>query len=313
MAQLLNLYGCAEVSADATAYEWRPWVEGTTVDNHVPAGRPIANTMVTVLDSNQWPVAPYVVGDVYVSGAVMAIGYANDNSGVGFVKVGNGEQAKPAFRTGDIGYYDTDFQLRLLGREDDQVKINGQRFDTHEIDRVLQQIQGVNDSITVWVEAPVNALNSFVVIDFILAEEQLRTALNEQLPRFMHPKRLIMLPHLPRLSNGKVDRIRLRMVALETLQQTSTDTVSEPKFNENEALIAELWKRLLRINHIQRYDTFFSLGGDSLQAMEFLLEIELNGHIDIAPQLIMGRSLESLATKFVRHPAAISDNSLNLV
>jgi amino acid adenylation domain-containing protein len=145
---LLNLYGSAEVAADATCFEARA---GGAIPR-VSIGKPIANTRVYVLDDRRQPVPTGVPGELYVGGDGVAPGYLDQPELTAERFLPDPFSGKPGarlFRTGDLGRWRADGDLEFLGRLDQQVKIRGHRVELGEIEAVLAEHPAVQSSVVV--------------------------------------------------------------------------------------------------------------------------------------------------------------------
>ena len=81
----------------------------------------------------------------------------------------------------------------------------------------------------------------------------------------MVPASFVLLPNLPRLPNGKVDRHALP--APDAQRPEMESPYVEPE-TETELAVASVWKELLRVEKVSRHDNFFDLGGHSLLATQ---------------------------------------------
>ncbi len=130
-----NVYGPTETTVWSTVYRVTGREQGS-----VPIGRPIANTSIYILDSNQNPVPVNVAGEIYIGGDGLARGYLNRSelTTERFVpnRLGTNQSAK-LYRTGDLGRYRSDGEIEYLGRVDNQVKLRGFRIELGEIESVL--------------------------------------------------------------------------------------------------------------------------------------------------------------------------------
>lgn len=296
-ALLLNIYGTSEVSADATCYEC---IDGGKpgIGPSVPVGKPIDNAIVAILDDNKRIVPPGATGLVYIGGVPLSMGYEIEDGSDSFVNVPIFGGVHRLFKTGDRGYLSDEFDLVICGREDGQLKINGQRLSAQEIEAILRQIDGVSDSIVMLEErSGKHFLIAYLEVKGVLREEDILIKLNKTLPLFMHPKEFYVVGEFPKLSGGKIDKINLGKMALATNRLKRSSDGDFP-LTANERYIFDVLGKLLKTEVISRFDTLYSLGADSMAAVEFLHEVEKKGRLDVPPQLMLTQTVFSLAEKY---------------
>ncbi len=273
---LVNGYGPTEATTFATWYEVKEELEEA---KRLPIGRPISNTQVYILDGEGRPVPPGVVGELYIGGDGVARGYLNRPglTAERFVPNPFGEAGERLYRTGDRTWYRADGVIEYLGRSDDQVKVRGYRIELGEIEAVLNRHGGVAASVVVVreEEAGEKRIVGYWVkkerrepSDEDIDEKQLRSYLKEQLPEYMVPNALVLLPRLPLSPHGKVDRHALPGVECSA----PAACPSEPR-NTVEKTLQEIWEELLAKRFIGIHDSFFDLGGDSLKLMQLMWRV----------------------------------------
>ncbi len=127
-----------------------------------------------------------------------------------------------------------------------------------------------------------------------IAEEQLphlRTFLEERLPDYMVPARLVPLLELPLAPNGKVARRELPVPGLERPELQRA--LVEPR-SEQERVMVEVWMEVLGLEEIGLEDDFVELGGDSLGAMRISRKLRERGVEISASQVLRQRTVAAL-------------------
>jgi amino acid adenylation domain-containing protein len=255
-----NAYGPTETALTATIYE-----AGSSefeCEAYVPIGKPHPNTQIHVWDASGRPVPDGVCGELYIGGAGVGHGYLNapELTAQRFITGADG----PLYRSGDVGFRLPDGNLVFVGRTDRQVKIRGFRIELEEIEVALAGHPDVRQCAVVVNEA--GALAAYVVPG--VPPSELKHYLSERLPGHMVPVSFTSLEAMPLTESGKIDRRSLEtrrplVVAGEVLREmTST-----------ERRLAGIWERILKIGAVTSASDFFRVGGDSLSAVQLILQV----------------------------------------
>ncbi len=292
---LWNMYGPTETTVWSTC-------EQIVSDQFVTVGRPIDNTQVYVLDDQQRPVLPGCIGEVYLAGAGVALGYLNRDelTAERFLPCPfkRGDQSSyvnhAMYRTGDLGRFHADGRLELVGRADFQVKVRGFRIELGEIEQVLLQ----RDDIVQCVVVPkqFRAGDDRLVAYLVAAPgtdptpTELRRHVRSKLPDYMVPQHFVTLEQMPLTPNGKIDRKALPQVVGQPNQATS-----EPPVTSNEQMLAAVWQEVLGSGPINRHDTFFARGGQSILAMRVVSIMQERFGVKVSPRDLLQESLSHLA------------------
>ncbi|WP_230091983.1 non-ribosomal peptide synthetase [Streptomyces olivaceus] len=205
--ELHNHYGPAETHV-ITAYPLPAGPVGCPLP--VPIGRPITNCRAYVLDPALQPVAPGVLGELYLAGAGLARGYLNRPglTAERFVADPHGPAGTLMYRTGDLARRRPDGELEFAGRADHQVKVRGFRVEPGEIEAELATHPAV---ARVAVLARQDRLVAYAVplAGTGVTVAELAAYLRDRLPDHLVPSAFVLLDGLPLTPNGKLDRAAL--------------------------------------------------------------------------------------------------------
>lgn len=137
---LTNLYGPCEASS-VVAKTLRPGDDVSVI------GRPSPHASVVVITPGGYAAAEGTTGEIVVKGGSVFKGYSNRDVHPCFLDAvlfpGMQRVSGPWYCTGDYGYVEpTSGNMHLVGRMDDQVKVNGQRVELGDIEAVVSQYVG---------------------------------------------------------------------------------------------------------------------------------------------------------------------------
>lgn len=261
---LYNSYGCTETTGDVTAGK----VSSADAENGtISIGAPLPGSRCYVLAADLTLAPPGALGELYVEGPQLARGYLAQPAltAARFVASPFSKNGR-LYRTGDLVRWRDDGRLELAGRVDDQVNIRGHRVEPDETVAELYAAPGVKEAIVL----PRSLRSTMELVAYVSGDglrpqdgPRLRARLADRLPGPLVPAEVIVLPSLPRLDGGKIDR--------QALPQniTVSDMPSRLPRNDREERLARLLGDLLGVNSVSIDDNFFALGGDSLTAVSF--------------------------------------------
>jgi amino acid adenylation domain-containing protein len=283
---LWDLYGPTETTV---------WSSVTRLQRGAPtAFFPVRETSLHVLDERLHRVPPGTVGELYIGGAGLAVGYLGRVAltATRFVA----DPFDPAggsrvYRTGDTARLHPDGRIEILGRVDDQIKIRGFRIEPGEVEHLLTGFPGV-------AEAAVRAFGddeAARLVGFIRPADpaeppdvrRLQLHLARSAPAYMIPGQFILMDELPRTPNGKLDRAALPAPAEPPRPHgtvAADGRVADVRAGRTtEERIAKIVAEVLDRPTIGVHEDFFTLGGDSLRAVQIVLRLneELETEIPI--------------------------------
>ncbi|GAA4800941.1 hypothetical protein GCM10023200_42210 [Actinomycetospora chlora] len=296
-------YGLTEATVNSTLWRTRTGWEGP-----LPIGEPDPNTVVRVLGPRLEPVAPGVVGDLYVGGRGLARGYVGQSAltAARFVADPAGAPGARLYRTGDRARWRRDPQastgwvLDFLGRDDDQIKIRGVRIEPGEVAAALAEHPDVQQAVAVADrDGDLARLVGYVTaVDDHVDVEDVRAAAATRLPEHMVPALVVALDGpVPLTPNGKVDRRALPAPDWSAL--VSSAAPATPEEERLAALVAEV----LRLERVGADDDFFALGGHSMAAMRLVSGVRESLGVELAVRDVFeAPTVAELATRLAGAP-----------
>lgn len=260
-ARLFNVGGPTETTIWNIAHEV---AEEDLTGGEIPYGKPIQNTRYHVLDDRMSECAIGVPGVMYVSGVGVSPGYAGRGEDSSVFGTWNGARV---CRTGDRGVRLPNGELKILGRADLQVKVNGKRIEVGGIERLLGQEVGVS-ACAVVVNESTGRLVAYFSGDRSADAGALREGLSRKLPTYMVPTRFVKVDELPLTRNGKPDRKRLAQLELPAQADEPVESAPAPSEESSLEEMLGFCREVIGDDTIGLDDNFFEVGGDSLAAMK---------------------------------------------
>ncbi|MFZ0717503.1 non-ribosomal peptide synthetase, partial [Mycobacterium sp.] len=293
LPRLLNLYGTTETTVHASFRE----IIDDDIDSTVsPIGLPLANLGFFVLDGWLRPVPAGVVGELYVAGHGVGLGYLGRAglTGSRFVACPFGAPGSRMYRTGDLVRWGADGQLHCLGRADEQVKIRGYRIELGEVRAALAALDGVAQAVVIAREDRPGDQRLIGYITGTADPAAARAALATRLPAYMVPTAVVALNALPVTVNGKLDKR-----ALPAPEYQDADRYRAPADPVEETL-ADIYAQILGVEHVGVDDSFFDLGGHSLLAMRLAARVTAELGIEVAVQTVFDEPTVARMAKWIR-------------
>ncbi len=278
-----NMYGPTETTV------WSTLKKLELSDEYITIGKPIDNTEVFVLDEklNLAPIGS--AGELFIAGSGLALGYFGrpDLTQERFISHPL-IPGKMMYATGDQARFTANGEVECLGRKDGQVKIRGYRIELGEIEVELSKVPGILEVAVVTREYRPGDVRivAFYSGKTSLEEKSLREALGAKLPKYMVPSHFINLSSLPKTLNGKIDK-----KGLPELTSPKTEVIEGPAFQVTSDATTEklknLWLDVLGCNDFSEHENFFSLGGNSLLAVQLLTKISTNFGINLPLSVLL--------------------------
>ena len=278
--ELINIYACSESGFAVGVFLIDQSYETC------PIGKPEVPTNIILLDEDGNEVKNDEIGELCFENPYVR-GYINLP-----------EESKKAFvdgyyHSGDLARKDSNGNYILLGRSGDMIKINGNRIEPAEIEAAVKQVLNVK-----WAAAKgfdengKSYLCAYYNEDVQFDPNEVRQELLKRLPYYMIPSFFMKIDKIPLKANGKFDR-----KALPKPDTANFKTKYVAPTNETEEKICHAMEVVLKADKVGIHDDFYELGGDSLGAIQVIVNAELPGLN--ASEIFRGRTPEAIAKLYI--------------
>ena len=262
--KLYNQYGPTETTITATSSQILPDNDNAMLPS---IGRPIRNTTFYVLDDALHRTPMGGVGELFIGGDGLAIGYLGDEIATKNNFIHNpftDNKEDKIYKTGDMVRILTTGELYFMGRRDTQVKIRGFRIELEEITKNTQEIEGVKKAYT--------TIYDETIVCYYIRDEKvtninntiIKSTLKKKLPNYMIPTHIMELEEILVTASGKIDEKNLPTPAFKIEENKTAIAVS----NDIEEHLVTIWSSVLGHTNFSITDNFFDLGGHSLKIVE---------------------------------------------
>lgn len=259
--ELINEYGPTENSVVSTCKRGMS-------SKDISVGKPISNCKIRIedVDGNLCPIG--FKGEVCLSGNSLAKGYLGNEQETKNVFVNKSNEIW--YRTGDIGNWNSKGELCIYGRKDVQCKINGYRVDLSEIEKYVMQMELILFCLVV----NSTAFRCYYYSDDFISYKDFVKALSVHLPYYLIPNEFIRINTIPVNQNGKRDESTLEQYVIAPKKTIELDS-------HLQLIIEECYKDVLGVEDMNYDDNFFSLGGNSMYAIQLQETLKKKLDIDI--------------------------------
>lgn len=326
--EVKNTYGPSECTPTSTI---------ATIDRNVE----FKGSIGTGFGVNTWVVSPtdhntlvpiQTIGELVIEGPLVGAGYIGDpektaaafiNDPAWLLRGGPSHPGRSGrvYKTGDLVRYDENGKIIFIGREDTQIKVNGQRTEIGEIEHIVRECLRETVGDTRVIVEHITPMNSprpvfvaFLDVDSLKHGDDYMNALKEhgvglqsqlacRLPANMTIFSFISVNGFPQTVSGKLDRrsLRTKWQRLNLEELSSVNLCRREKRapeTETERQIQALWASTLGINpsSIGVDDSFLRVGGDSITVMKFVALARDQGLHFTAAEILKNPRLGDLAT-----------------
>lgn len=272
-ARLINSYGTTEATIDSTYFEMDEQNCQFDEQSFVPVGRPFPNTLIEILNDKLEACSPGIPGEIYIGGGGVSLGYLNQPklTEEKFIMLSREDKNSIFYKTGDLGCYLPDGNIKFLGRTDYQVKIRGYRVNLLEVEDILNSYPAIQKAVVVkhstlrleenFLVAFIRTNRAFTVNDYI-------DFLKKNLPAYAIPLFYLTMLSFPISAHGKLDRLKL----VSQLNHRKKVEYNQKGSNSRKMLLITL-QEVFNIGSLSD-DCFFYLNSHPVLLEKFLRGIE---------------------------------------
>ncbi|SFT08287.1 class I adenylate-forming enzyme family protein [Saccharopolyspora flava] len=203
-----NIYGLTETTSPSHGVPLGADAPVDPASGALSVGVPVYNTVVRIVGEDGADLPPGEIGELVTSGPQVVPGYWN--------KPEETEKAMGGgrFRTGDVGYMDSDGWFYLVDRKKDQINAGGYKIWPREVEDVLYEHEAVREAAVVGVPDPYRGetVKAFVSLrpGTSAEPEELIAFCKRRMAAYKYPRQVDVLDELPKTVTGKLLRRELR-------------------------------------------------------------------------------------------------------
>ena len=264
---LVNQYGAPETQAmtqltlpeDVNSWKNRPTI-----------GKPVPNVKLHILNESMTRVPLGGIGEIYISGSGLAMGYVN-NAGLTAEKfVYHPQTAETLYKTGDLGRWLSNGEIECFGPLDEQVKVKGYLVVPADVENAICDHPEVTTAaVKVIHQQGGKQLAGYYTAKSKVNPLEIKQLLQKELPDYMQPAGLRQVDEIPLDFNGRVDSKQLPAIELAF----SADDQHREAQSTLQKTLVNTWKKVLGLKRVGLDDNFFEVGGHSLLAVKLVSSI----------------------------------------
>jgi|GEM_PF-2677171 len=280
----------------------------------IPYGKPLPNQTMFVLDKDFNYTPSGVIGNIYIGGIGLAMGYLNSPT-LTNEKFINEKKLGRIYDTGDIGRYLPNGEIEIIGRSDNQVKILGYRIEIGEIENCIKEVEGVKHAIVIYNKEQRDKLIGFIVsenYDYEHLKQKVYLHATQNLPDYMIPRNWHFLDKLPLTQNNKVNYKRLHEMAKKNTPINRENSHEQNASDDYLSQILETTAKILNIskNVLSPTTSLIEQGLTSLYSVMLINELRTLWQVDIPYTSVFNFPTAKLLSEFASN--LIQDDKVSL-
>jgi len=290
---VINLYGSTESIVNASCYKTSNKSRGHSSYKLLPIGKPRPDLDFLLKDKQGKIIEKEEkVGELYIKSSFLSSGYHNNKPENEKTFSFLNQENKILYNTGDRALRLPSKDYLVLGREDTQVQVYGQRLELGEIENTLNSHPQVQRALVIhFKQSHFDKIAAYIqpTSQQNYNEAALRDFLSKELPSYMVPHEFQKIDRIPTTSANKVDYKKLKKTARERFTQTYKHDLSENKdlnsLSDTELAdeTKKLWQKYLGNKEFTNHQSFFDSGGDSILAVSLYQSLCERFNISLNP------------------------------
>ncbi len=210
-----NIYGLTETTSPSHAVPLRRRAPVDPASGALSVGVPVFNTVARIVDDEGSDLPPGEIGEIVTSGPMVVPGYWNRPDAT--------EKTLPGgeLHTGDVGFMDPDGWFYLVDRKKDMIVASGYKVWPREVEDTLLRHPAVREAAVVGVPDAYRGETVWAYVSLrpgaAATPGELIAFCREQMAAYKYPRRIEVLPDLPKTPTGKLLRRQLREHARDLL------------------------------------------------------------------------------------------------
>lgn len=193
--------------------------------------------------------------------------------------------------TGDLANI-VDGRLFFYGRNDDQVKVRGIRFDLGEVEMILKKLSHFENFAVIF-----HPETERIILFLEGSDEMVDLDFDAHLSSYMIPSEVIRIPKLPLLASGKIDKVKLKQLHEEKMRLKTYENEAEDEMSiEETKLLAVLRVENMSLSASKSLEetSFFEMGGNSLNAVLIISKLRSLGYEIRIREFLAAKSLSDI-------------------
>jgi len=256
--ELINAYGPTEATIEVTHFNCNDLIFSNK--DMVPIGKPIYPESLYICNKDNQIVQPGEIGELHIRGTQVAKGYMKSSAAQNEQFYFHNATSRQSYKTGDLVRLDDNGYLYYHGRIDEQIKVNGHRFELQEIQQAFEGLIPIASVAITYEKSAGNHIITAYILnsafdDTPLSQTQILQHLTLSLDSYFIPKQLFMIKGFSYLDSGKIDKTNLKTLIEPWPSFTYKPQNKEIKSSRNLSII-EVFEHsvYLQPNKIAIYD-----------------------------------------------------------